>query len=180
MVFQKPALYPWMTVAQNVEFGLRATGRAKGVPELARAMLREVGLEGFESHRPYELSGGMQHRAALARTLVNGPKVLLMDEPFAALDAQTRADMQALLLRVWQAHQSAVLFVTHDIEEGLLLSDRAVVLGHRPGRIVADLEVGFSRPRSYETILEPEFVALRREVRGLLQRIRESADEADL
>ena len=117
MVFQKPALYPWLSVIGNVEFGLRATGRGDNSEERARQMLAEVGLAGFEDHRPYELSGGMQHRVALARTLVNEPGVLLMDEPFAALDAQSRSEMQALLLDIWQRHRPTVLFVTHDIEE---------------------------------------------------------------
>jgi ABC-type nitrate/sulfonate/bicarbonate transport system ATPase subunit len=170
MVFQKPALYPWLNILQNVEFGLRATGRGDQARDLAVEMLREVGLDGFERHRPYELSGGMQHRAALARTLVNGPAVLLMDEPFAALDAQTRAEMQALLLEVWQRHRSTVLFVTHDIEEGLLLADRAIILSHRPAKIRAIIEVSFPRPRTYETVLDREFVDMRRKVRSLLQR----------
>jgi NitT/TauT family transport system ATP-binding protein len=170
MVFQRPALYPWLSVIENVEFGLLATGRRDGARARARQMLEEVGLEGFGRHRPYELSGGMQHRAALARTLVNGPEVLLMDEPFAALDAQTRSEMQALLLDVWQRHRSTVLFVTHDIEEGLLLADRAVVLSHGPGRIRTIIQTGFPRPRSYDTVLDPKFVAMRGEVRSLLQR----------
>jgi len=172
MVFQKAALYPWLNVLQNVEFGLKATGRGSKARERAIDALQEVGLQDFAKHRPYELSGGMQHRAALARTLVNGPDVLLMDEPFAALDAQTRGDMQALLLDVWQRHRSAVLFVTHDIEEGLLLADRAIVMSRAPGRIVTVLDVNFPRPRPYEIILEPEFVALRGEVRSVLQQTR--------
>jgi NitT/TauT family transport system ATP-binding protein len=174
MVFQKAALYPWLSVVQNVEFGLKARGQGARARELAMNALREVGLEDFAKHRPYELSGGMQHRAALARTLVNGPEVLLMDEPFAALDAQTRGDMQALLLDVWQRHRSAVVFVTHDIEEGLLLADRAIVLSRAPARIVTVLDVDFPRPRPYETILESDFVALRGEVRSLLQHTRSS------
>jgi NitT/TauT family transport system ATP-binding protein len=175
MVFQKAALYPWLNVLQNVEFGLKATRRGRGARERALTALEEVGLKDFGRYPPYELSGGMQHRAALARTLVNGPEVLLMDEPFAALDAQTRGDMQALLLQVWQRHRSAVVFVTHDIEEGLLLADRAVVMSHTPGRIVTVLDVNFPRPRPYETILESDFVALRGEVRSLLQRTRQVA-----
>lgn len=170
MVFQKPALYPWLSVIRNVEFGLRATGRGDNSEERARQMLAEVGLAGFEDHRPYELSGGMQHRVALARTLVNEPGVLLMDEPFAALDAQSRSEMQALLLDIWQRHRPTVLFVTHDIEEGLLLADRAIILSHRPARILTVMDVAFARPRSYETVMDNDFVAMRREVRALLQK----------
>jgi NitT/TauT family transport system ATP-binding protein len=171
MVFQKPALYPWLSVVGNVQFGLRATGRGDNSEERARQILADVGLAGFENHRPYELSGGMQHRAALARTLVNEPEILLMDEPFAALDAQSRSEMQALLLNMWQRHRSTVLFVTHDIEEGLLLADRAIILSHRPARIVAVMGVAFPRPRSYEIVMENDFVAMRREVRSLLQKV---------
>jgi ABC-type nitrate/sulfonate/bicarbonate transport system ATPase subunit len=168
VVFQSPALYPWLSVQSNVLFGPRVRSRMSGAEGQARALLAEVGLEGFEQHFPYELSGGMRHRVALARTLMNEPELLLMDEPFAALDSQTRETMQGLLLDIWQRHRSTVLFVTHDIEEGLLLADRVVVLSQRPASIMAIIDVNIPRPRQYSTVLEPEFIELRARVRNLL------------
>ncbi len=168
VVFQKPSLYPWLDVWGNVMFGPRATGDAGNSEPWARQLLEEVGLDGFERHRPYELSGGMQHRVALVRTMVNDPDLLLMDEPFAALDAQTREDMQELLVRVWERHRRTVMFVTHDIEEGLLLADRIVVLSARPAKVSAVVNVDFPRPRTYEIVMEPRFAELRRHVRELL------------
>jgi NitT/TauT family transport system ATP-binding protein len=170
VVFQKPHLYPWLDVSGNVMFGPRAMGREREARELARQLIAEVGLEGFEHHRPYQLSGGMQHRVALARTLVNQPALLLMDEPFAALDAQTREEMQALLLDIWQKHRCTVLFVTHDLEEGLLLADRVVIMAHRPGTIRADIPVGFERPREDTLVLTPEFVSMRGRIREMFKR----------
>lgn len=168
VVFQSPALYPWLSVQSNVLFGPRVRSRMDGAEERARALLAEVGLAGFEEYFPYELSGGMRHRVALARTLMNQPELLLMDEPFAALDSQTREIMQALLLEVWQRHRSTVLFVTHDIEEGLLLADRVVVLSQRPARVQAVIDVDIPRPREYSTVLEPRFIELRAQLRGLI------------
>ncbi len=166
-VFQRPQLYPWLDVLGNVLFGPRAMGRGRAAEPAAKQLLEEVGLRGFERHRPYELSGGMQHRVALARTLANDPDLLLMDEPFAALDAQTREEMQALLLGVWQRHKRTVMFVTHDVEEALLLADRVVVLSGRPAHVLETIPVDFPRPRSYELVLEPEFVELRGRVRAV-------------
>jgi NitT/TauT family transport system ATP-binding protein len=168
VVFQSPALYPWLSVQSNVLFGPRVRSRMTGAERQARTLLAEVGLDGFEQHFPYELSGGMRHRVALARTLMNEPELLLMDEPFAALDSQTRETMQGLLLDIWQRHRSTVLFVTHDIEEGLLLADRVVVLSQRPASIMAIIDVNIPRPRQYSTVLEPEFIELRARVRNLL------------
>lgn len=177
-VFQKPALYPWMTVRQNTEFGPRARKVSRDVRQRAEAMLAEVGLAGYEDYKTYELSGGMQHRVAIARTLVNEPQILLMDEPFAALDAQTRTEMQALVLDIRRRHNSTVLFVTHDIEEGLLLSDRVVILGHRPARVVEIIDVDLERPRTYDTVATPAFIDLRLKARNLIaqqQALRDSA-----
>jgi NitT/TauT family transport system ATP-binding protein len=170
MVFQKPQLYPWLNVLDNVLFGPKALGREKEAQPIARELISEVGLEGFERHRPYELSGGMQHRVALARTLVNQPPLLLMDEPFAALDAQTREEMQALLLDVWQRHRCTVVFVTHDLEESLLLSDRVLIMGHRPGSIQDEVPVEFARPREDSLVLDPEFVDMRGRIRSIFRR----------
>jgi NitT/TauT family transport system ATP-binding protein len=170
MVFQAPALYPWMTVLENVLFGPKATGRGHGATDRALQLLEEVGLGGFERHRPYELSGGMKHRAALARTLVNEPPVLLMDEPFAALDAQTRVEMQSLLLSMWERHKSTAVFVTHDIEEGLFLADRVVILTHRPGAVREILTVDAPRPRTADLVLTEDFIQLRKYVRSLMSR----------
>lgn len=166
VVFQRPQLYPWLDVLGNVLFGPRAMGTGRAAGPAATKLLDEVGLRGFERYRSYELSGGMQHRVALARTLANDPDLLLMDEPFAALDAQTREEMQALLLSVWQRHERTVIFVTHDVEEALLLADRVVVLSKRPARVLETIPVDFPRPRSYELVLEPAFADLRRRVRA--------------
>lgn len=170
MVFQKPQLYPWLNVLDNVLFGPKALGREKEAQPIARELISEVGLDGFERHRPYELSGGMQHRVALARTLVNRPPLLLMDEPFAALDAQTREEMQALLLEIWQRHRCTVVFVTHDLEESLLLSDRVLIMGHRPGTIKEEVPVRFARPRDDSLVLDPEFVEMRGRIRAIFRK----------
>lgn len=167
VVFQRPALYPWLDVLDNVTFGLRARHVRGDLASRARAMIAEVGLEGYEKHKPYELSGGMQSRVALARTLVNEPRLLLMDEPFAALDAQTRAEMQELVLNIRELHRSSVMFVTHDIEEGLLLADRVVVLGGSPSSVVEVVGVDAPRPRSYDVVMSEQFVELRKRVREL-------------
>ena len=158
MVFQEFGLLPWRTVTANVELGLEL----KGVPagqRLARAneLIKLVGLSGFERHYPHELSGGMKQRVGLARALATEPEVLLMDEPFAALDAQTRDLMQAELLQIWERTQKTVLFVTHSIEEAAYLSDRVVVMTARPGHTKDILKIHLPRPRDYEMRLTPEF-----------------------
>jgi NitT/TauT family transport system ATP-binding protein len=158
MVFQEFGLLPWRTVTANVELGLEL----KGVPaeqRLARAneLIKLVGLRGFERHYPHELSGGMKQRVGLARALATEPEVLLMDEPFAALDAQTRDLMQAELLQIWERTQKTVLFVTHSIEEAAYLSDRVIVMTARPGRTKDVIPIDLPRPRDYEMRLTPEF-----------------------
>ena len=158
MVFQSYTLFPWLTVADNIAFGLRE----KGVPAQARAaVVREwlgrVGLAGFEHHYPKQLSGGMQQRTAIARALANDPAILLLDEPFGALDNQTRALMQELLLGIWERERKTVLFVTHDIEEAIFLASRVVVMTARPGRIKADLAIDLPHPRHYTIKTSPEF-----------------------
>ena len=151
MVFQSYTLFPWLTVEENILFGSRST------PELASELIARVGLRGFERHYPKMLSGGMQQRTALARALANDPKILLLDEPFGALDNQTRALMQELLLGIWEADRKTVLFVTHDIDEAIFMANRVAVLSARPGRIKADVRIHLPHPRHYTMKTTPEF-----------------------
>lgn len=165
MVFQHFGLFPWKTVYDNVAYGLRMAGTPKAdidrrVPEV----LELVGLMGFEASYPYQISGGMQQRCGLARALATEPRVLLMDEPFAAVDAQTREILQFELLRIWQQRPITMLFVTHSIEEAVLMGDRVVVLKGRPSRIEEDIVVDLPRPRSRATLSEPRFAELRERV----------------
>ncbi|CDX30159.1 taurine transporter subunit; ATP-binding component of ABC superfamily [Mesorhizobium sp. SOD10] len=169
MVFQSYTLFPWLTVRANIEYG----PKRKGLPaeqrrQIVDQYLNEVGLAPFADHYPAQLSGGMKQRVAIARALANDPAVLLMDEPFGALDSQTRGTMQKLLLRVWERQQKTVLFVTHDIDEALVLGDRVLVMTARPGKIKAEIKVDIPRPRSMDVILEPDFIALKRRILGLL------------
>ena len=170
VVFQEPALFPWLTVMDNVVFGPKTRGQpsAEYRPRAAQ-ILEQVGLCGFEASYPAELSGGMRQRVGIARVLIMEPQVLLMDEPFGSLDAQTRTLMQELLLGLWERHHQTVLFITHDIEEALLLADRVCVMTARPGRIKKSIEVRMARPRSIELTTSPEFNALRREVLDLIR-----------
>jgi ABC-type nitrate/sulfonate/bicarbonate transport system ATPase subunit len=170
VVFQEPALFPWYTVLDNVTFGPKTQGvEPARYREKAAAILEQVGLTGFESHYPAELSGGMKQRVGIARVLIMEPEVLLMDEPFGSLDAQTRSVMHELLLSVWERHHQTVLFVTHDVEEALLLADSVCVMTARPGRIKKRLTVGLPRPRPIEVTTTPEFNALKREVLVLIR-----------
>jgi NitT/TauT family transport system ATP-binding protein len=149
MVFQDSSLFPWYSVLRNVAYGLECQGlRANEARERARPIIEMVGLEGFEQHYPYELSGGMQQRVNLARALAVDPELLLMDEPFASLDAQTRELMQAELLGIWQQSNKTVLFITHQIDEAIYLSDRVIVMSARPGRVIADIPIDIPRPRA--------------------------------
>jgi ABC-type nitrate/sulfonate/bicarbonate transport system ATPase subunit len=162
MVFQSYTLFPWLTVADNIAFGLREKGVAKEQrSEAVREWLERIGLTGFEHHYPKQLSGGMQQRTAIARALANEPAILLLDEPFGALDNQTRALMQELLLRVWERERKTVLFVTHDIEEAIFLGSRVLVMTARPGRIKAEVAVDLPHPRHYTIKTSPEFSALK-------------------
>ncbi|HWK97796.1 MAG TPA: ABC transporter ATP-binding protein [Pseudolabrys sp.] len=160
VVFQEAALFPWLNVWQNVVFGPQVQGVAKSEYEpRARQLLDLVGLSAFAESLPVQLSGGMRQRVGIARVLVMNPRALLMDEPFGALDAQTRLSMQQLLLDVWQKLGTTVLFVTHDIDEAILLSDRICVMSARPGRIVRTIPIELKRPRSINSLTSPEFVA---------------------
>jgi len=170
VVFQEPALFPWLTVMDNVVFGPKTVGqRAADYRARAAQIIEQIGLSGFEASYPAELSGGMRQRVGIARVLIMEPKVLLMDEPFGSLDAQTRTLMQELLLSLWERHQQTVLFITHDIEEAVLLADRVCVMTARPGRIKKSIEVRMPRPRSIDLTTTPEFNALRREVLDLIR-----------
>ena len=169
-VFQQYSLLPWKTTFENVELGLKI----KGVPKLERKdrvedYLNLVGLYPYRHAYPKQLSGGMQQRASIVRALVNSPSVLLMDEPFAALDAQTRHMMQELLLDIWDRLKTTVIFVTHDIEEAVFLGDRICIMGVQPGRIKAELDVPLVRPRHVDDMLTPEFSQLSREVFDLIR-----------
>lgn len=166
VVFQEYALFPWLTLRQNVEFGLRE----RGVPtsqmrEITDRTLAMVGLVGAENRYPHELSGGMRQRAALARVLVNDPKTLLMDEPFAALDAQTRGRLQQEVARIWMETHKTVLFITHSVEEAVLLADRVIIMTALPGRLKADIQIPLPRPRDATS---PPFNDHRRAVERLL------------
>ncbi|QRM33150.1 ABC transporter ATP-binding protein [Microvirga sp. VF16] len=166
MVFQSYTSFPWLTVEDNVAFGLELSGSSKaGRQRRATEILGRVGLTKFARVYPSQLSGGMQQRVAIARTLALNPKVLLMDEPFGALDALTRVEMQSFLVDLWMQERKTVVFVTHDIDEAILLGDRIVVLSPHPGRISEIVDVPIPRPRTIEMTEEPEFVRMRHRLR---------------
>ena len=169
MVFQSYTLFPWLTVQKNVEFGPKVRGlAAEARAETARRFISEVGLDGFENAYPKQLSGGMMQRVALARALANDPEILLMDEPFGALDSQTRSLMQELLLRIWEHAKKTVLFITHDIDEAILLGDHVYVMTARPGRIKERIEIDIPRPRTVEITTAEPFIALKRRIMALI------------
>lgn len=169
MVFQGYTLFPWLTVKKNVMFGLRMQGRSfsDAEPE-ARQWINLVGLSKFENAYPYQLSGGMKQRVAIARALANQPRVLLMDEPFGALDAQTRCQMQSYLLQIWRNVDVTIVFITHDLDEAIYLADRILVLKAHPGRMDELIEVPVPRPRSTSQILSPEFLATKKRLEELI------------
>src|SRR5690606_18386581 len=170
MVFQQHSLLPWKTVRDNVAFGpLMAGASRREACSVARTFLALVGLAAFEDAYPSTLSGGMQQRVGIARALANYPSVLLMDEPFGALDAQTRIMMQENLLEIWREFRNTLVFVTHDIDEAVFLSDRIVVMSASPGRIIADIPVPLPRPRSQELLTSAEFIALKRQCLELIR-----------
>ena len=169
VVFQEYLLFPWKTVLGNVEFALQL----KKVPKTERRaraarFIELVGLKGFEHHHPHQLSGGMKQRVALARALINDPKVLLLDEPFGALDAMTRESMQIELMRIWEAAQCTMLFITHSISEAIYLSDRVLIMSERPGRIIADMTIDLPRPRTRETFLSSAFREYEKQLKELV------------
>ncbi len=176
MVFQTYTLFPWLTVRENIQFGLAVSGVDRVRQEqIAQEFVGKVGLKGFETAFPKALSGGMKQRVAIARALANNPAILLLDEPFGALDAQTRSLMQELLTQIWEELHITILFVTHDVEEAIFLSDRVFVMTARPGRIKAEIEVPLERPRSYEIKTSETFLRLKQRALAL---IREEAIKA--
>jgi NitT/TauT family transport system ATP-binding protein len=170
IVFQSYALLPWRTVIQNLEVGLEIRGIKKTERRrIARAGLERVGLAAYENQYPHQLSGGMKQRVAIARVLAYEPDLLLMDEPFAALDAQTRENMQIELLRIWEADKKTILFVTHSIDEAILLSDRVAFMSSQPGRIREIIDIALPRPRTEEIRNSVEFAQIRKNLWSLLQ-----------
>jgi NitT/TauT family transport system ATP-binding protein len=169
VVFQQHTLFPWKNVLENVAFGLKMQRVAKSERlQTAREVLRHVGLAEFSEHYPHQLSGGMQQRVNLARVLVNRPRVILMDEPFCSLDAQTRLQMQQMLLKLWHELHMTVVFVTHDVDEAVFLSDRVVVLTRRPGSVKAELPIALPRPRTLDVLTSSDFTSLKRRAFELL------------
>lgn len=178
MVFQSYTLFPWLTVKKNVMFGLQLTGSSEvGAESEALQWIELVGLTGFEDSFPHQLSGGMKQRVAIARALANRPKILLMDEPFGALDAQTRAQMQSYLLQIWRNVDVTILFITHDLDEAVYLSDRILVLDRNPGRVKEMIEVPVPQPRGPEQFLHPPFLATKHRINELIHPPQESVDE---
>jgi NitT/TauT family transport system ATP-binding protein len=170
MIFQHYSLFPWKTVVENVEFGLKMKGmEANQRRQAARTLLSLTGLSDFENHYPDRLSGGMKQRVGIVRALATGPRILLLDEPFGALDAQTRLIMQQILTNIWQQLRISVLFVTHDIDEAVFLSDRIYVMSAKPGSIKAEIRVPLPRPREPSVVVDPEFTRLRAELMALIR-----------
>lgn len=171
MVFQKYTSFPWLSVADNIGYGLKINGvPAEKRKDTVAQLIQDIGLAGFEKAYPETLSGGMQQRVAIARTLALRPSVILMDEPFGALDAQTRSEMQQLLLKVWDETASTILFVTHDVEEAIYLADRIFIMSAHPGTIIEDVQVPFDRPRDLSLKQRNEFHELQNYVLGCLRR----------
>ncbi len=177
MVFQGYSLFPWLTVQKNIEFGLKMKKMPKEErAKIAKEFIDLVGLTGFENSLPKQLSGGMKQRVAIARTLANHPQVLLMDEPFGALDAQTRVVMQELLAKISRETKNTILFITHDIDEAILLADRIYVMSRRPGTIREVLDVNIQGERNHEMLVRPEFLEMKRKIMEMLWQ--ESQDAA--
>jgi len=181
MVFQSYSLYPWLSVRRNIEFGLevKRTPRAERTRQ-SNELIHLMKLDGFAEAYPKALSGGMKQRVAIARALANDPEVLLMDEPFGALDALTRQIMQEMLTDLWQRYRKTVLFVTHDIDEALFLGDVIYIMTNRPGRIRTTLTVDLPRPRNFELVTSPRFAELRNQVVGIIHEESMKAVESEL
>lgn len=174
VIFQNPSLYPWLNVKDNIAFGLKMRRIAENeINELTSKYIELVGLNGFEKYKPYELSGGMKQRACLARTLVNKPRMLLMDEPFGALDALTRHNMQTLIREVWKKTDNTVMLITHDVDEALALATRIIVMSNRPGSIIKELNTEFtyriSDTENEKVRCEPEYMEVREEILSIIK-----------
>src|SRR5262249_36381689 len=170
VVFQTAALFPWMNVRDNIAFGPRKRGvPARQCLEDTVRYMHAMGLDDFAGHYPYQLSGGLRQRVQIASALVNRPDVLLMDEPFVALDFQTRLGMQELLLEIWDEFQPTILFITHDVEEAVFLADRLYVMTRRPGRIKEEIAIPFPKPRTFDIVTTPAFVAIKDRVLHLIR-----------
>jgi NitT/TauT family transport system ATP-binding protein len=183
MVFQSYTLFPWLTVLRNVMFGMEVSGAASSTEAErdARMWLELIGLTSFASAYPHQLSGGMKQRVAIARALANRPRMLLMDEPFGALDAQTRSQMQSYLLQIWKQVDITILFITHDLDEAIYLGDRILILDAHPGRLRELMEVPVPRPRNPDQFLDPTFIAARRHLEDLIHpRAAQAADRLPL
>jgi NitT/TauT family transport system ATP-binding protein len=183
MVFQSYTLFPWLTVLRNVMFGMEVSGAASSTEAErdARMWLELIGLTSFASAYPHQLSGGMKQRVAIARALANRPRMLLMDEPFGALDAQTRSQMQSYLLQIWKQVDITILFITHDLDEAIYLGDRILILDAHPGRVRELMEVPVPRPRNPDQFLDPTFIAARRHLEDLIHpRAAQAADRLPL
>ena len=177
VVFQQASLFPWLCVFDNVTLGVKCRGMPKSeYTHRANHLLEEVGLASFMRHYPYQLSGGMQQRVQIARALISAPKVLLMDEPFGALDYQTRIFMQELLLKLWVEYKPTVFFITHDVAEAIFISDRVLVMSRRPGRIKLAVNVHAEKPRTADFLSAPEFIELQRELLHAVQQEVQTAD----
>ena len=178
MVFQGYTLFPWLTVKKNVMFGLEVNGHGKHVAEQqALQWLQLIGLERFADAYPHQLSGGMKQRVAIVRALANQPRILLMDEPFGALDAQTRCKMQAHLLEIWRKIDITIVFITHDLDEAIFLADRILVLSAHPGEVRELIEVPVPRPRSMAQLLSPPFLATKARLEELIHQSKSDHDE---
>ncbi len=170
MVFQDLGLFPWMSIVDNVAFGLETRGVEKKIRRLkANELLEKVGLSEFGASFPHQLSGGMRQRVAILRAFLTDPQLLLMDEPFGSLDSQTRLIMQEELLRIWKETRKTVLYVTHDIEEAILLGDRVLIMSGRPGRFQADIPIHFSRPRHTSLRDQTDFINIRRQIWNMIE-----------
>ena len=170
IVFQNYALFPWKTVQENISMGLKINGFSKeDIKRLAKRYLQLIGLTKYSGYYPKELSGGMQQRVAIARVLANNPELILMDEPFASLDAQTRIKLQEQLLKIWQLRKKTIIFVTHDIDEAILLSDRILVMTKMPGKIKKEIKNNLPRPRYYKQTTDKKYIKLKRDILRLLE-----------
>lgn len=164
-IFQRPALFDWMTVEDNIGYGLKLKKFTKEeISSKVNEFVKEIGLDGYKKYHPKHLSGGMQQRVALARVLIMKPDMLLMDEPFSALDYQTRIEMQNLTLKLWELYKPSIIFITHDIEEAILMADRVIVLSKNPGRIVETIDIDFERPRNIDILSNVKFMEIKKEL----------------